>query len=751
MKTQPLKRLFRLWTVLLLVAPSLLIMTIYTVNQITVAKQQSLELISQRVAFQEQVINYWLEERAGNIRRLSQGEAFQTSDEQLMKRALEFRQEGDNNFDSLSYIDKEGYFRVSTLNGGIRYPSSSGQPYFETARAGKEYISDVVIGRNSGLPIINLSCPIYDHTGNFQGLILGSVKTATLQALLHKSWIGKTGGIILVNRHGTLLTAPRLLNMPMDKELAEADVLKLHITDDALRNIRLGESGTASWIDIRGNKVLGAYKDMSERGWTLIGKINEGEVLAPMFKQMELMAGGTGCLVLLIIPLATLLTNRIKRPVDWLLVQSNLVMAEDYEIVGQGKVPANIPNELHTLCEAFIRMSRKIQSSIDLLKTNEDDLKGNVLEIQEANNTLLLRERENKALLDAVPDFFVELSSQGIYLSARGPENKYSIPLEEFLGKSVFEILPPQLAQMFLDEVQMAIRTKSLRAFEYDITIDNEIFMREARVVSYKDNEAMVVIHDVTEQKRATQKIVEIGRQLEQGQRIASLGIMATSIAHEINQPLNAIIVSASGVTYAHDNGVSYSKADMVREFKHIAEQADRIDTIVKNIRMLVRNDYSNRQPVGLKSTIELAVRATYSQIAVQGISIKMRIEETLPFIIANDVHLQQVITNLILNAIQSLSLSTKETKVIEIDAWVEDNVILEICDNGKGIQEAAISNIFEPFVTEKTFAQNTGLGLAIVQTLINAYGGKVIAYNNPSGGATFRIEFPNMPAQAID
>jgi len=260
MKRRTLQRQIQLWTILLVIVPSLLIMTIYTISQISIAKQQNLALIDQRVHAQKRLIDYWMEERIENIRDLSRTEAFRNLDEPQMERVLYFKQQLDNYFDSLSYIDKNGLFKMSTLSSGIRYPSAIGKPYFEEAKERRSYISDVVIGRNGGQPIINFSSPIYDYNGNFQGLILGSIKTVTLEKLLRENWIGQTGEIFLVNREGIMLTDPRYLNVLIDKGIVKGTAkMNFKISEDTVRFIELGESGTATWIDYLGNKVLGAY------------------------------------------------------------------------------------------------------------------------------------------------------------------------------------------------------------------------------------------------------------------------------------------------------------------------------------------------------------------------------------------------------------------------------------------------------------------------------------------------------------
>ena len=412
MKTQTLQHQFRLWTVLLVVIPSLLIIGIYTVGQISVAKQQSVELIQQRVYSQERLIDYWMGERSKNIRELSQTEVFQSLDEPQMKRALYLKQQADNNFNSLSYINKDGDFKMSTLGVAIQYPSAIGKPYFEASLAGKEYISDVVIGRNSGLPIINFSSPIYDSAGNFQGLILGSVKTTTLETLLRENWIGQTGDIFLVNRAGIFIAEPRFLDMLIDKGFVkDTAVMRLILSDEALSNIRLGQSGTATWESYFGNKVLGAYHYMPERGWTLIGKINESEVLSPIYKQLVIMACGTIAFMLLILPLATLITNRIKYPIDWLINQANKVAMENYEMVDRDKCVDNIPYEIGTLCDTFVNMSHQIKNTVGLLKEKEVMLESNMQEIQEMNATLEEEVMERQAAQEALVKFNAELEN----------------------------------------------------------------------------------------------------------------------------------------------------------------------------------------------------------------------------------------------------------------------------------------------------------------------------------------------------
>lgn len=475
MKPMTLQHHFRLWTLILIVVPSLLIMVIYTLGQISLAKQQNLDRLQQRVLLQNRLIDYWLTERAANVRKLSQMEAFRTLSNQQMKHTLDFAQQSDSDFDSLSYINKDGVFIMSTLSTGIKFPSAIGKPYYELALTGKEYISDVVVGRNSGLPIVNFSSPIYDYTGNFQGLILGSVRMSTLETLLQDNWIGQTGELFLVNREGIMLTEPRHIHTLVDKGIITGPIkLNFKISDDAFRNIHLGESGTSTWIDYQGNKVLGAYLNVPTRGWTLIGKINEKEVLAPIYNQLAMMAGGTICMLLLILPLATWLTNRIKQPIDWLIRQSKLVAAEEYHLVGQEKPSRNMLHELLTLCDTFVNMSYKIENTVSQLKEKDSKLESKIIEIQDINAILEEEISERHAAEEAlwrlnaelehkVQERIVEISHYSEQLAAT---NMQLLTLNEDLRRtSLSDGLTGIANRRYFDEImelewQRAVREK---------------------------------------------------------------------------------------------------------------------------------------------------------------------------------------------------------------------------------------------------------------------------------------------------
>lgn len=408
MQSLTLQRQFKLWTVLLVLVPSVLTMAVYTYHQLVVVRQEKLALIEQRVGFQKQLIEYWLEERSNDVRNISRLAAFGQLDRAQMQNTLTVMQANNSDFDSLSYIDKDGYFQLSTFSGGIRFRSAAAQPYYQAAVAGREYISDIVIGRNSNRPIINFSAPVYDDGGRFQGLILGSVRTTTIERLLRENWMGETGEILLVNKEGVLVTEPRYHRVLIERGLSDPQArLNLRLSGEALQRIKLGEAGQAEWIDYLGQRVLGAYEAMPERQWTIVGSIGEAEIIAPIYAQLKLMLAGTLMLIVLLLPLAAYFTQLLKRPIEWLIEQANLVAREEYAAVGEGWQGGKMPRELRHLCDTFAAMSHKIEHTVQLLKEKEVHLASKIVEVERMNALLEeeIEERQSaQAALQALND-----------------------------------------------------------------------------------------------------------------------------------------------------------------------------------------------------------------------------------------------------------------------------------------------------------------------------------------------------------
>lgn len=691
MNNRSLQRQFRIWTALLVVVPSILIMIIYTVGQINLAKENKLEHINQQVACQERMINYWMLERSEEIRKLSHLDALRALDEQKMKGTLDVMQEDNKNFDSLSYIDKNGFFKISTLSNGIQFSSASGKPYFQAALLGNEYISDVVIGRNSGQAIINFSAPIYDYMGNFQGLLLGSVKTTMLENLMRDNWIGQTGEFFLVNHEGIMITEPRHVDQMREKDLITgAAAMRYKITEDAWRNIQLGESGTATWIDYLGNKVIGAYLGMPERNWTIIGKINEEEVLAPVLTQLTRMAGGTIMLVILIIPLATLLTNRIKSPIDWLIRQSNLVATQNYDLVGQDRSLENIPYELGNLCETFVKMSSKIENTVTLLKENETKLASQVLEIRDINASLEEEVSDRMAAQEALRQLNAALEHT---------VQERTLTLKRINSILETEISERQVIQeaLFESRNELLIHEQQLEKYADEVEATNKELKSFANIIAHDFRSPMVNLKGFSQE----------------------LGFSLSELKELLR---NERVFLPEAIKAKMDELLDKDVPDAQQYINSAVDRLSRMVDVLLNLARLGRREMKYTE-IDVGQLTNNILSSFNHQIEQRGIQVEIGL---LPVIETDEMAMEQIIGNLLDNAIKFL----EPGRPGEISISYRDNdaeYIFSIKDNGRGIALTDFDKIFEVF--RRAGNQNVpgeGMGLAYVRTLVRQIGGKV-------------------------
>lgn len=754
MKTKTLQYQFRLWTVFLVIIPSLLVMIIYTVGQIKLSSEHNLELISQRVSAQERLIQYWLTERADTIREISQLEAFKTLDQNEMSQILTVIQHGNKNFDALAYIDKNGFFKIST----IKSPPLLGQHYVRGPIVEVDTISDVFLGQWTKTPLITFSSPVYDYEGNFQGMVLGAIKTKNLITLLHDNWIGETGEVLLVNREGLMLTEPRDVNMLIQKGLIEnTAIMKLRIPDDALCNIKLGETGTATWTDYNGEKVLSAYQDMPERHWTLIGKINKNEVFSPIYKQLQLMAISTILIILLLIPLSKLVTNRIKRPLDWLITQSNLV-ATDSQPRNLNVPSTNIPRELLTLCNTFVNMSCKIQNTVNLLRENETKLESKVSErtmalssmntklkeeIAEHQTTNTALKASQAALLISetrYKNLFHHMHTGFSYYKVIFNDAHLPIDLEyinvnhtyeksagktaaQLIGKRRTEINPHIIDEKFnwvKTYIDVAISRKSASFTQY--------FQQQDRwysVSAYSPAEGHVAVisEDITH-------YITLKTEVARMDRLNLIGNMAAGLAHEIRNPLTVV-----------KGYLQYFKKKLPDKLHDqlglVLSEIARIETIISDFLSIAKNKPTELEPQDLNIIINSIAPLLLTNAIKRGMRLEFKLCKEIPKRLLAEKEIKQLILNIAMNGLDAM----EKHGTLTIETKYDDSaVILCITDSGVGIPVDLQQKIFDPFFTTRD--EGTGLGLSICASIVERHHGTIKITSKEGMGTCFTITF---------
>lgn len=223
--------------------------------------------------------------------------------------------------------------------------------------------------------------------------------------------------------------------------------------------------------------------------------------------------------------------------------------------------------------------------------------------------------------------------------------------------------------------------------------------------------------------------------------RLSTMGEMASGIAHEINQPLGAILsYNQACIRMLQDDDIC--KDEVVRGMNMAAEQAKRAAEIIQRLRSFMRKQAITQVPVNLNEVIKNALTLIELGLKDNQVAVETNLAPELPLISADSIQLEQVVLNLTRNSIDAMSsLPAGERRLRISTSFIDDAVTVSISDNGPGIPVAVLPNLFHPFFTTKE--NGMGLGLVISQSIVEAFGGRLTAQNLPSLGAVFQFSFP--------
>jgi C4-dicarboxylate-specific signal transduction histidine kinase len=221
------------------------------------------------------------------------------------------------------------------------------------------------------------------------------------------------------------------------------------------------------------------------------------------------------------------------------------------------------------------------------------------------------------------------------------------------------------------------------------------------------------------------------------------MGQLTASIAHEVNQPIAATKVSAQAALRWLDRDVP-DLEEARQLLARIVKDGDRAGNVVSRIRNLVKKAPPQMQPLHMNEVIGEVIELTRSEAMKSDVSVQTQFAENLSAVTGDQTQLQQVILNLILNAIQAMSESGLDVRELQISTEPNqpDGVIVSVRDSGPGIRQENLDRLFEPFYTTKS-TTGMGMGLAICRSIVEGHGGRIWATANIQRGAAFHFTLP--------
>jgi PAS domain S-box-containing protein len=264
------------------------------------------------------------------------------------------------------------------------------------------------------------------------------------------------------------------------------------------------------------------------------------------------------------------------------------------------------------------------------------------------------------------------------------------------------------------------------------------------------DGGAVISYIDITRRRRAEDEAHRQREELAHAQRITTLGELSASLAHEVNQPLAAIVTNAqAAIRLLERAGVEH--ADVSEALTDMAADAQRASAIIRRLRALSRKEPTSQKGVDLNETIDDVVTLLRYDFAGKGIKVLRAGDSIVPLVSGDPVQLQQVILNLLVNASEAIGNAPDQPREIAVTTARRAPGLVEVTvrDTGIGAKPADLARMFERFFSTKP--GGLGMGLSISRSIVEAHGGRIRAEANPDRGLTLRVELPGEDASATD
>jgi two-component system sensor kinase FixL len=243
-------------------------------------------------------------------------------------------------------------------------------------------------------------------------------------------------------------------------------------------------------------------------------------------------------------------------------------------------------------------------------------------------------------------------------------------------------------------------------------------------------------LRDLTESQESEARVQELQAELVHISRLSAMGEMASALAHELNQPLSAIANYLNGARRLMERSDN-NDARVMEAVEKASEQALRAGDIIRRLRDFLARGEGERSVESLSKLVHEACGLALVGAKESGVEVRYQVDPHLDRVIVDQVQIQQVIVNLVRNAIDAMS--DQPRRVLNVSTSISDDMaMVTIADTGSGIDEATAGRLFQPFVTTK--AQGMGVGLSICRTIVEAHGGQIWTEPNPGGGSVFHF-----------
>jgi two-component system sensor kinase FixL len=376
-----------------------------------------------------------------------------------------------------------------------------------------------------------------------------------------------------------------------------------------------------------------------------------------------------------------------------------------------------------------------------------EQLQRNRIRAATSTRDALAREAHLASILETVPDAMIVIGEDGIVQSfSSAAERLFGYAAAEVIGKNIKMLMPSPYRENHDDYLRRYMRTGERRIIGIGRLVvgerkDGSTFPMELAVGEMRSNDRHFFtgfIRDITQRQESEARLQELQSELVHVSRLTAMGQMASALAHELNQPLLAIVGYMKGSRRLLESG-GEDRLGLLRDAMDKAgDQALRAGQIIRRLREFVGRGDSERRVESVKKLIEEASALALVGTKDQGVRVRFQFDPAVDLVLVDKVQIQQVLLNLFRNAVEAMQASQRRELVISTAAGDDDMVAVSVVDTGSGIAAELMSQLFQPFVTNKRHGM--GVGLSICRTIVEAHGGQITVEPNPAGGTIFRF-----------
>ena len=357
------------------------------------------------------------------------------------------------------------------------------------------------------------------------------------------------------------------------------------------------------------------------------------------------------------------------------------------------------------------------------------------------------REAHLQSILDTVTEAMIVIDERGIMQSfSSAAERLFGCRAAEAIGQNIKTLMPSPYRENHDGYLQRYMNTGERRIIGIGRVVvgqrkDGSTFPMELAVGEMKSGDQRFFtgfIRDLTERQQTEARLQELQSELVHISRLTAMGEMASTLAHELNQPLSAIANYLKGSRRLLEGASDEKSAAMRDALDKAADQAMRAGHIIRRLRDFVARGESERRVESITKLVEEASALALVGVKDLGIRVQFQFNPEIDLVIADRVQVQQVVLNLIRNAMDAMETSQTRDLIVAIAPADGGQVRISVTDSGSGISPEIAEQLFQPFITTKRHGM--GVGLSISRAIVEAHNGRIWVEPNPTGGTIFHF-----------